>query len=270
MFSPVVNNIVRQEMENDAKEIERTIFDMESALQRALDNELSHSQWTASYRQWDRYEDTDELTSKIEAAKNELAKIRERINRLNDANPSKMCSHRFACSCSGNKQAEREVAFMSTSQRLKEMHSLKENGNAFFGHKNYLGALALYEKSLLYFEYCLTCTETERKDADSLRLQCLLNAAACFLELKMYHRCIEYCTEALEIDPMSIKAFFRRARAFRLQHNFDAAEADLMNAKNIECRKADFIQIERESELLKDDRRQYETLSRNFARRAMA
>jgi len=269
MFSTVVNNIVRQEMEKDAQKVERKIMDMENALQRASYHEHSHSQWTASYRQWEHYQDTDELTSEIESAKNDLVKIRDRINRLNDDNPSKMCSHRFACSCSGNKQAEREVASMSTSKRLKEIHSLKASGNIFFGEKEYREALALYEKSLLYYEYCLNCTKNERKQADSLRLQCLLNAAACFLELKMYPRCIEYCTEALELDVKSVKALFRRARALRLHDEFDAAEVDLMTAKDIVCQRAEFIQIESELELLKDNRRTYQTASKFFARRAM-
>lgn len=244
-------------------------MDMENALQRASFHERSHSQWTALYREWEHYQDTEELTSKIESAKNDLAKIRETINRLNDANPSKMCSHRFACSCSGNKQAEREVASMSTSKRLKEIQSLKASGNSFFGEKKYSEALALYEKSLLYYEYCLNCTENERKQADSLRLQCLLNAAACFLELKMYPQCIEYCTEALELDVNSAKALFRRARALRLHDKFDAAEVDLMNAKDIVRQNAEVIPIKRELELLKDNRRTYQTASKNFARRAM-
>jgi hypothetical protein len=85
----------------------------------------------------------------------------------------------------------------------------------------------------------------------------------------MHKRCIEYCNDALEIDHRSIKALFRRARAYRLQDKVDEAQADLVQLKSLVCAKADKMQVEREMELLMDCRRDYRNAAKQFACRAM-
>ena len=179
MFSPVVNDIVKQELEKEAHELEKKIADIKITLQREphrnTNDISSKAQWTNSYKRWNDYQDTDELQSKFESAEIQLTNLKERIDKLNDSNV-KSCNHRFACGCSGNKEAERQVVSMATSKRLKEMLSFKEEGNILFKEKNYRDALALYEKSLIYFEYCFDGNEAEQKMADALRLSCLLNA----------------------------------------------------------------------------------------------
>lgn len=169
MFSTVVDKIVKQELENEARELETKIAEMKVNLQRA--SEPLHTNW-------DNYQDVEELGSNIESAKDQLSKLKGRIGRL-DNDSLKTCSHRYACQCSGDKRAEREVVAMGTSKRLEEMKSFKEQGNTFFGEKKYREALDLYEKSLIYFEYCFDGTADEQAKADELRLSCLLNAGGC-------------------------------------------------------------------------------------------
>ena len=106
----------------------------------------------------------------------------------------------------------------------------------------------------------------------SLSFVCLFlinSAAACFLHLNMYSRCIEYCNDALEIDHHSIKALFRRARAFRLQDKFNEAEIDLVTLQGIADEEAVAEQVEKELDLLKDCQQKYDAVSKQFARRAM-
>ena len=101
---------------------------------------------------------------------------------------------------------------------------------------------------------------------------CLLlsiNAAACFLHLKMYPRCISYCNDALEINRQSVKALFRRARAFRLQDKFNEAEIDLVTLQSIVDEELDSRQVEKELELLRDSQQKYDAVSKQFARRAI-
>lgn len=151
---------------------------------------------------------------------------------------------------------------MKTCDRLDEMVLFKEQGNTLFKQHNYKGALALYEKSLIYFEYCFDGSPDERKRADTIREVCLLNAAACFLRLKLYSKCIEYCTDAIQVDDSNPKAWFRRAKAHRLTHDFDAAEKDLERARQASNGDTDTVQaIDRELQLLKDDVKDYNTLS---------
>ena len=121
------------------------------------------------------------------------------------------------------------------------MVQFKEEGNTLFKQHNYKEALALYEK--IYFEYCFDGSQDDRKQADSIRVLCLLNAAACFLRLKLYSKCIEYCTDAIEVDDSNPKACFRRARACRLTRDFVLAEKDLEKAREVSNGDTDAIQV---------------------------
>lgn len=271
MFSPMMQDLVHQEMQDEAIKLKNCIVEMEAQLQRATTQPPpSSSTLVSSYQKWDSYRDTEELQTNVTSAKTDLAKLKEKIADHTNGNSiqTKTCSHRNNCGCSGNRQAEREAIAMGTARRLQEMQSLKREGNALFGHQKHQQALALYEKSLIYFEYCFDGTDEEQKRADELRLVCLLNAAACFLHLKMYPRCIDYCNEALEIDDTNVKALFRRARAYRLHDKFDVAEEDLKRVIVLnggkDCRDA-----KREIKLLNDCKERYEKKSVAFAHLAL-
>lgn len=97
----------------------------------------------------------------------------------------------------------------------------------------------------------------------------IVGAAACFLHLKLYPRCIEYCSDALDLDSQCAKALFRRARAFRLQDKLDEAKADLMKLHGIVSNNAQLIEVERELELLQDSKQKYDASSREFAQKAL-
>ena len=268
-----LGDVISQEMGRESERLEKDIAEMERTLHAAKEvrNDAYYnkalstdSAWTDSYRQWERYEDIEELEDKIKSAKKDLNKLKEKKE-----NPSKKCSHRFKCSCSCDKQAEQEVVGMGTLQRLKHMQLFREQGNFLFRKKKYEEALGLYEKSLIYFEYCFDGTDDECQQADDLRLKCLLNSAACFLHLKMFSRCVDYCSEALEIDDQNAKAWFRRAQAHRLKGNFCMAEKDLSKVievnGGIECRG-----IRQEMQLLREKKEVYEKASKEFAQRAIA
>ena len=272
-----MDDLIARERESEITKLEEDLSKMELHLHRATEMQQSSSRcnvssstssWSDSYQQWECYEDTDDLKSKIELLKQRLSDLRERSKKQNFIDSGKSCSHRHQCGCLGNKQAERKVVAMSTSERLKHMHSFKEEGNTLFKANKYQGALALYEKSLIYFEYCFDGTVDECENADHLRLQCLLNAAACFLQLKMYRQCVEYCDDALEIDRCNTKAWFRRARAHRLLDKFDLAEKDLLKAVELNSGKK-CCHIREELELLHGSQVSYEKDYAGFAQRAL-
>ena len=269
MFSPGIKDIIHQEMLKERDELEKHIKSLENSVDKTSssvnenrnDNtNTTNNTLTSTYSQWDSYEDIEELHEQINDAKKALAKLNEKINNHDnpDSSSNKTCGHRYQCSCSGDKRSERAVVAMKTCDRLNEMVLFKEQGNSLFTQQNYKEALALYEKALIYFEYCFDGSLDERKQAGSIREVCLLNAAACFLRLKLYSKCIEYCTDAIEVDDSNPKAYFRRARAYRLTHDFDAAEKDLEKARRVANGDSDTVQaIDRELRLLKNDVRQY-------------
>ena len=270
MFSSGIKDIIHQEMLKERDKLENHIKSLEDSLDKANssvedknrnDNtNTKNTTLTASYSQCNSYEDIEEVQEQINNAKKALAKLNDKIHNHNnsDSSSEKTCRHRYECSCSGDKRAELQVVAMKTCDRLNEMVLFKEQGNTLFSQQNYKEALALYEKSLIYFEYCFDGSLDERKQADSIREVCLLNAAACFLRLKLYSKCIEYCTDAIKVDDRNPKAWFRRARALRLTHDFDAAEKDLERARKVSNGDTETVQsIDRELRLLQNDIKEY-------------
>ena len=272
MFASGVNTIIDQEMVKERDKLEETITAMEKNLTKARatqDTTAEEDTLEKSYKRWDCYQDIDELEAKIDVARRDLSKLNEKILAQNNSgNSGKHCNHRYSCSCQGDKSAERKVVEMTTSERLEQMALFKKEGNDLYAQKKYKDAAAFYEQSLIYYEYCfLDGNDDELMQAAKLRLQASLNLAACFLHLNLYPRCIDYYNEALEIDNSSTKAWFRRARAHRLQEKFDIAEKDLTKA--IESLDMDSSplssDIHREMKLLKDDKRRYIESSTDLA-----
>ena len=272
MFASGMQDILGQEMAKDRDKLEQRVKDLQANLTKAQsirnDNTSSSQRrgdsWS-SYSKWNGYDDVEDLEAEIDTAKEALKKLNDTINGQN-TDDAKSCNHRHHCSCIGDKSIERQVVKLTTSKRLDEMTSFKRQGNELFGQQKYNEALNLYEKALVYFEYCYNGTQEELKQADCLRLQCLLNAAACFLHLKIYTKCIEYCDEALEIDNSSTKAWFRRAKAHRLKGTLEIAEKDLLIAKQTLAESSSMhIDIQREMKLLEYEKRKEKALSGELA-----
>lgn len=273
MFAGGIRTIIGQEMVKERDKLEETVTAMEQNLTiaRATQDTTADDKDTLanSYKRWDCYQDIDDLEAKIDSARRDLSKLNEKILvHNNSGNSDKHCNHRHRCSCQGDKSAERKVVEMTTSARLEQMASFKKQGNDLYAQKKYKAAVGFYEKTLIYYEYCfLDGSDDELKQAETLRLQAYQNSASCFLHLNLYPRCIDYCNEALEIDNNSTKAWFRRARAHRLQEKFDIAEKDLTKAmESLGLDSSPLINdIKREMKLLKDDKRRYKESSTDLA-----
>ena len=249
MFAGGIKDLLVSEMARERDEIAATVSALESKLalaERADDDDRRDARsgrdpLSASYRHWDDFEDAEEIRGNLAGARAALERMDGRIQGRAGPLLKKDCGHdgRFNCTCSGDKRAEAEVVAMSASERLGEMARMKREGNALFAAAKHAEALALYERSLIYFEYCFDGNAEERRRADELRLQCLLNAAACFLRMEMHPKCVEYCDEALEIDAECAKAWFRKGRARRLMGKFERARTDLTRAAECCCRAGD-------------------------------
>jgi len=183
--------------------------------------------WTSTYEKWDEWEDMEEIDKQIQDAKETLMKLKNKTHTPHLA-PSMGC-------CSHNRCAERKVARMTTQNRLQHMISFRKKGNHHFKQREYNLALQWYEKSTIYYEYCFPSTVQEERLINIERQWCTLNCTACFLQLKEYEKCIEYCTETLTLTQANnIKALFRRAQAYRHMNKHNEAKADLKEAKRLD------------------------------------
>ncbi len=295
-----------------------TIADTNSSSSSSSDDEEIHhvkesnNSWTNIYQQWDTWEDVEEMEMILKKTKKKLSKLKKNNERLkrnitpsSSSTFSSVSSKASYCCNSQNRIAEREVASMSTKQRLKHMKSFRDNGNKEYHNGNYKDACKWYDKSLIYYEYCfMTTSINEKKNVEEERILCLLNLAACYLGLKKYTECIESCTEILNetrkyttntttegercnssnthanantaptcsCNKKVIKALFRRARALRLTHKFQQAKDDLDEAMKLMKLLNDYFHlnsIENEYKLVKDAIKVYECNSKKIAKRMM-
>ena len=68
-----------------------------------------------------------------------------------------------------------------------------------------------------------------------IQIPCLLNLALCYLKLKIcYENVVIHCSDALKIEPNSIKGLYRRSMAHLQLGQLDEAKSDLQRAIKLE------------------------------------
>lgn len=103
-----------------------------------------------------------------------------------------------------------------------------------------------------YFNNAWGFSDSEKKEADEVKLPCFLNISACQLRTKDFDQVITNCSKALDIDTRSVKALFRRGQAYSRMNEYDKAKSDFAEA----------LQYEPNN---KDIRNEYEHLKKKVA-----
>jgi hypothetical protein len=135
-------------------------------------------------------------------------------------------------------------------------------GNTFFEEGQYDRALIQYKQAMVVYEYTFPEDDETWKVIDKIRFNCNLNVAASANELGLWSETIQNCYEALKIDPVNVKALYRRAQAHRRMDNFEEAKVDLLAA--LRQRPHDF-QLREELALLKSQIKAYKENSKAMA-----
>merc|ERR1719238_44459 len=181
----------------------------------SVDRESKRRDWTASYRAWDEWEDPEEV---------------EDLERAAQAKADNAARRAAFAGCSHDHSAERAVYELSTSDKIRDCQRFKLAGNFFYREGQFFRAAERYRKILVYFEYAFPDTPEDEATLLGLRRHALLNLAACKLRTKQYDDCINFATQALNIDSECVKALYRRAQAYRHRDAFEEALADITSA----------------------------------------
>lgn len=195
----------------------------------------STTDWTQSYARWDAWEDPEELARREHEAR---------------ARQERAARSARAAGCDHDHSAEQKLMDMSTTAKLDACDDFRRLGNRFFAHGQYQRAAYHYHKALVYFEYVFPESDAETARHDTLKLTVLLNFAACRLKTNQLDDVVHHTTQALALDPTSVKALFRRAQAYRLRDNFTAAQADLTQATALLAHGANDPLVAQERQLL--------------------
>lgn len=137
-------------------------------------------------------------------------------------------------------------------EQIAQAEEYKQTGNEAYGEGNYKKALGAYHKVFCYVNGLQAPPERAADDAarsavnlesqipqdrvaDVKRLKhsTKLNMAACYLKLGEHQKCVDACTQALELGLPSSKAFFRRGQAHAELRNFGGARSDLERAREL-------------------------------------
>lgn len=161
-------------------------------------------------------------------------------------------------------KAWRQLPF---AEKMKQSDKIKEEGNELYQKGSWSDAVDKYEEAATLVYYCYStdpgwrknnrgidddvlvlvidegADEEEKKQQRKLRLACCLNLAACKQKLEKYDEAIVACDLALELDPDSVKALYRRAEG-RIRpskstaYDMDLAIKDLTKAHALEPKNA--------------------------------
>ncbi|KAJ6747659.1 PEPTIDYLPROLYL ISOMERASE [Salix koriyanagi] len=123
---------------------------------------------------------------------------------------------------------------MDTLEKFEASERKKLDGNVLFKAGKFWRASKKYDKATEYIEFDHSFTDDEMCLAKSLRLSCHLNNAACKLKSGEYLEASRLCTKVLDLDPLNVKALFRRSQAYLKTSELEKAEADIKKALAID------------------------------------
>ena len=174
--------------------------------------------WTSTYRQWEDWEDPDELAE-------QAAREKQEKNKPGRGGAGTACNH--------DHSAERAVYEMGWGARLAACRGFQTEGNMFFREGQYQRAAVRYHHAITYFEYAIPEDDAQQAALDAARLPVYLNFATCMLKLGSLDEALNYCQQALRIDPRSVKALYRKAQVFRTKEEFNAARTTIEEALGV-------------------------------------
>ncbi|CAA2935373.1 70 kDa peptidyl-prolyl isomerase-like [Olea europaea subsp. europaea] len=155
---------------------------------------------------------------------------------------------------------------MEIQERMEACERKKHEGNILFKAEKFQLASKKYDKecdlrkysnteqNIEYIEYNHSFSAEEKLQANSLRISCYLNNAACKLKLEEYLEVSRLCTKVLELDSFNVKALFRRSQAYMSTSDLEKAEDDLKRALAVDPKNKD---LKLKHKDLKEKQRQY-------------
>eukprot|EP01068_Selenidium_serpulae_P003368 Selendium_serpulae@DN3017_c0_g1_i1.p1 len=197
------------------------------------------------YEKWESYSKQVEQQDKLEAS-------------LADA---EAVSGGMMAGCAHDHTKERLLYEKSTKDKIDAADRFRAEGVRVFQQMNYGLAAQNFRKALLQFDYAFPDTAEEEARLKEVKLPCHLNLAACKLKMQDLDEVLTQCRLAIEMDPNSAKAFYRRGIAYLERDNFAEAETALRRA--LECQPD--RQIRQSLALLDKKKKQYSIRNQRVA-----
>ena len=120
---------------------------------------------------------------------------------------------------------------LKKADRMRLVVKNKEEGTEIFKGGVWRTAAARYHKALTHCSKFFDLTPADEEEVKGIKTSLYLNLAQCYLKMDQSDHAINQCTLALENDPRSAKAYYRRALARESKKLYEEALEDAMNAQ---------------------------------------
>ena len=176
------------------------------------------SDWTEAYKYWDGWADLDDISEK---RKTEQSKLEEIMSR-----PDFMGHYH-------DHSEERKFFEKAESEKMDFCERHRCIGNYLYTEGMLPKAAEQYQIALSYYEYCFPGKIEDQKYLDDLRHACLCNISSCFYRMGYFRKAIESASHVICEDHANVKAYYRRAVAYRALDEYSNAEKDLNRAQEL-------------------------------------
>ena len=198
---------------------------------------LVASDWTKLYKYWSKWEDVEEILEKQQTEEKKIIELSSR-----PAFQGHLHDH----------SNERQFFVKPENEKMKYCEDHRYLGNYLYKEGNISDAIEQYKLALSYYDYCFPDTAIDRDCLDTVRQACYCNLSLCYYHQNEIRLAIDYAsrsitncerkysnndfnqesnTEYTTTDRLSlIKAYYRRACAFRELDEYELASNDLILA----------------------------------------
>jgi len=129
-------------------------------------------------------------------------------------------------------QLGRLIQVLTPEEKLEWAMARKEEGNNHFTKMETDEAIQRYLDATVGLDFGST-QEHEQKTRELVQIPVLTNLAACYARKREWGKVVQFCDQALELDPYHIKALVRRGRARIEMDNLREAREDLLRAREL-------------------------------------
>lgn len=168
-------------------------------------------------------------------------------------------------------EADKYTTSQDAQSMLELLERIKSLGNGLYA-RDTVAALRKYKKVGRYHQFFVDAKANSGQmdttdEFDKLRLNNLLNMAACQLKLGLYQNVISVCDEVLRNSPDQSKAYYRRGVAAIELKEYDTALEDLKQAYALTPNDSNVLeQFNRGKELLLEYRKKERVLSQKMCK----
>jgi len=175
---------------------------------------------------------------------------KKELDRHLDEEAVKAAAERAA---NGEEDEDHDNRKLRKADRMRLVVKNKDDGTELFKGKNYRHAAARYQKALAHCAKFFDLSGEDEAEVKAMKLSLYLNLATCYIKLEVWEQVIRNCEDALNIDPVNVKALFRRSSYYEHKKDWEKAMADIKKLQELSKDSPEDVLVTRACERIKKE-----------------